>query len=122
MNEIDETEAKSVESLGGHLPQSVPEGYYFRTAHLYETLMKDGEKYVLLRVEYTSPKDDDANFFVQIMNYEPGTEKPIYTLDTVPEDLSDTGFMLFDINGFYAGIDRGDLTRDEMIGVLSSMN
>ena len=55
------------------------------------------------------------------MTYEPDTENPIYTLDTLPQVLPDNGMFHISIGNLYVGIIPGDLTYDEVMLVLESI-
>lgn len=104
---IDESTAYGIPGLGNHLPTDLPDGYHFGKASLYETTIKNGTKYHLLRVTYTTsndeiataPDNDDggvgvpapnlfgSSFAVLIMDYEPRTNKPIYSFEDLREYL-----------------------------------
>ncbi len=49
-----EVDAYGFDILGEYLPTSLPDGYHFGKANLYETTMKDGTVYYMLRVQYTT--------------------------------------------------------------------
>ena len=51
---IAEVDAYGFDTLGEYLPASLPDGYHFGKADLYETTMKDGTVYYMLRVQYTT--------------------------------------------------------------------
>lgn len=94
VEEIDETVAYTLADLSPYLPTKLPEGYTFGHANLYETTMKNGTKYCMLRVAYNSgsalapPQNDrekaaagetmGEGLVVFVMNYKPGTEKVIH--------------------------------------------
>lgn len=128
LNEISEAEAHSAFELGAYLPSAVPESYQFKAASIYETTMKDGTKYHLLRVIYATGDSNNENmapvdeFTVQLTDFQPNTEKTIYTVDTLPNDLSEKGLLHIAWGDVYVGIDTGDLTRDEVLSVLNSIN
>ena len=128
LNELSEAEAHSYLELGAYLPSAIPDGYQFKAASIYETTMKDGTKYHLLRVTYTtgdSGNDDMApvaEFTVQLTDFQPNTEKTIYTVDTLPNELSEKGFLHIAWGDVYVGIDTGDLTRDDVLSVLNPIN
>ena len=128
LNELSEAEAHSAFELGAYLPSAIPDGYQFKTASLYETTMKDGAKYHLLRVTYTTGDSSNDNmtpvaeFTVQLTDFHPKTEKTIYTTDTLPGDLSSKGFLHIAQGDVYVGFDVGDLTHDEIVSVLNSIN
>lgn len=114
LNEINESEAKAIE-LGNHFPTAIPEGYRFKVASIYETTMKDGTKYHLLRLHYTAGDNDNADmsihsdeFFIQFTDFQPNTEKTIYTIDT--------------LSNVYVVFNAGDLTNADVMSVLNSIN
>ena len=128
ISRLSEPEARSAAELGDHLPTAIPDGYRFSAACLYETTMKDGTKYRLLRVTYAvedGSRDDMLpadDFTVQLTHFRPNTEKTVYTTDTLPSGFSDMGFLHIALGDVYVGFDPGDLTRDEVMSVLNSMS
>ena len=137
---ISEADAYAFDPLGEYLPTSLPDGYHFGKANLYETTMKDGTKYYLLRVQYTTGNDEvqgnteeeiaaDPNtlgksFVVFVMNYEPATEKLIYA----PADI--TGNLLEEMSGstfhisygeIYVGISPDTATSDDILVAVASI-
>jgi len=128
LNEITESEAYSTIELGKHLPTYIPYGYHFKHARINETTMKDGTKYYLLRVNFIAGDKDNTDipnlapkFFIQLMNYKPDTKRTIYTIDTLPKDLSGKGFLHVAYDNLYIGFDVGNLTYDEIMLVLNSI-
>lgn len=119
--ELSKAEVYSEKGLGVYLPTVLPDGYYFKNAGLHETTMKDGTKYYLIRADYTTGDENVADFAVWLMTYEPDTENPIYTLETLPQALPDNGTFHVAIGELYVGIDPGDLTYDEIMLVLNSI-
>ena len=112
-------------------------GYHFGKASLYETTMKSGTKYHLLRVTYTTgndeittaPANDDggvavaypslfgSSFLVLITEYEPRTNKPIYSFEDLREYLEtkdDNGIFHFAYEEVYAGFSPDDLSAEEL--------
>lgn len=92
------TESEALNNpLAKHLPKELPEGFHYGRGSVYNTVMKDGTQYNMLRVEYISgtiPEQQfsedggaimpDPNtigdlFTVQIMNYEPRIDTSIYS-------------------------------------------
>lgn len=128
LKQVTEAEAYDANELGDHLPTSIPDRYQFSHASLYETTMKDGTKYYLLRVHYSAGdrgnQDMDRHapdFFIQLLNYRPNTKKTIYTIDTIPAELSGKGFLHVACGDFHVGFDYGELTHDEVLQVLNSI-
>ena len=48
--------------LGDHLPKQLPEGFHYGRGSLYATVMKDGTKYNMLRVEYLTGEIPEQKF------------------------------------------------------------
>lgn len=122
LKELTEEEAYSFEELSAHLPSVVVDGYHFRNASLYETTMKDGSKYYLLRVDFTTGDRNIADYSVHLTSFEPQTEDAILTPESIPSDISESGFFHFVSNGIYIGMNPGDLTYDEIMSVVNSIN
>lgn len=137
---ISEADAYEFDTLGEYLPASLPDGYHFGNANLYETTMKDGTRYHMLRVQYTTGNDTaqgntekeiaaDPNalgksFVVFVMNYEPATEKQIYA----PADI--TGSLLEEMGGstfyvsygdIYVGFSPDTTTSDDILAMVASI-
>ncbi len=135
---VDESTAYGIPGLGNHLPTDLPDGYHFGKASLYETTMKNGTKYHLLRVTYTTsndeiataPDNDDggvgvpapnlfgSSFAVLIMDYEPRTNKPINSFEDLQEYLEakdDNGAFHFAYKDVYIGFSPDDLLRKKFL-------
>ena len=83
--------------LAKHLPGQLPEDFHYGRGSIYNTVMKDGTQYNMLRVEYITgeiPEQEFAEdggaimpapgligdtFVVCVMNYEPKTDRAIYS-------------------------------------------
>ena len=132
LNSISEEDAYSFEVLGTHLPTVIPDGYCFRHAGVYETTMKNGMTYYRLNVSYSygdntfndTEEDvlDTLDYSVSVLNYKPKTDSEVYSIDALPDDLSGKGFLYVVYGDVYVGIDVGDLTHDEIISVLNSID
>jgi len=90
--------------------------------------MKDGTTYYLLRANYTTSDKNNIdisnlapNFFIQLMNYKPKTDKATYTIDTLPKNLSEKIFLHVVSGDVYVGFEIGDLTDHEIMLVLHSI-
>ena len=141
---VDENTAYGIPGLGNYLPTDLPAGYHFGKASLYETTMKSGTKYHLLRVTYTTgndeittaPANDDggaavadpslfgSSFVVLIMDYEPRTNKPIYSFEDLREYLEtkdDNGIFHFAYEDVYIGFSPDDLSAEEILDVVNSI-
>ena len=139
---VDENTAYGITGLGNHLPADLPAGYHFGKASLYETTMKSGTKYHLLRITYTTgndeittaPANDDggvadpslfgSSFVVLIMDYEPRTNKPIYSFEDLREYLEtkdDNEIFHFAYENVYIGVSPDDLSAEEILDVVNSI-
>ena len=141
---VDENTAYGIPGLGNHLPADLPGGYHFGKASLYETTMKNGTKYHLLRVTYTTsndeiataPDNDDggvgvpapnlfgSSFAVLIMDYEPRTNKPINSFEDLQEYLEakdDNGAFHFAYKDVYIGFSPDDLSAEKILDVVNSI-
>lgn len=140
---IDEETACAVEGLGEHLPASLPDGISFHSASLYETTMKNGTSYALLRAFYTRGEVISSNlvdgetgeslpaslhdeFAVFVMNYKPATPKNIYQMGELQEFLSnawDGSTFHFACGGVYIGFTSNGhtLSVDEILSILTSI-
>lgn len=142
---MDQEDAYSFETLGKHLPAVLPEGYQFEKASLYETTMQDGTKYYQLRVTYcdgitvepstaVDPETGESlqnapaaianSFTVFVMNYQPDTDKTIYSGKALMEyvkALPNNGVFHFFYDGLYFGFAPLSLHADEVLSVIDSM-
>ncbi len=93
---LTESEALS-NSLAKHLPRELPEGFHYGRGSIYHTVMKDGTEYHKLRIEYINgeipeqqftedggaiapnPDTTGETFIVCVMDYEPKTDRTIYS-------------------------------------------
>lgn len=92
------TEKEALDNrLAEHLPKELPEGFHYGRGSIYDTVMKDGTQYHMLRIEYitgeipeqkftedggaisTDPELIGDTFIVCVMNYEPKTDTKIYS-------------------------------------------
>lgn len=136
---LSEAEAYSFETLGAHLPTELPEGYYYHSAYLYDTTMKDGTKYNSLRVTYANgeyPEEivtedggvqvPDMNempdeFLVIVSNFKPTEEIELYySGDT--EELKNGGVWVEIAGGVYGFFEAFELSDDEFMIIVESMN
>ena len=135
---ITEADAYEVDTLGRYLPASLPGNYHFGNASLYETTMKDGTKYYMLRVTYTTgtqttsqgedvapdPNSEGNSFAVLIMNYKPKTKNQIYKPSDITESkLNEIGGTTFHISyeDIFVGISPLSATPDDIIAVVNSI-
>lgn len=137
---ISEADAYKFDTLGEYLPTFLPDGYHFGNANLYETTMKDGTRYYMLRVQYTTGNDTaqgnteeeiavDPNtlgksFVVFVMNYEPATKKQIYAPADITESLlEEKGGSTFHISygEIRVGISPNTATSDDILVAVASI-
>ena len=146
---LSETEAYSFETLGAALPTELPEGYSYQSGYLYDTTMEDGTKYYMLRITFADgPKPEEIitedggvmlpegvefpnEIVVMVTNYEPKTDKEIYTwgefIDAVSEsedfELS-WGYSIYGDNGeqIYKCVMPMELPADDVLIIVESMN
>ena len=135
---ITETDAYGMDILGEYLPASLPGNYHFGNASLYETTMKDGTKYYLLRVTYTTgnppvsqgedaapdPNTEGNSFAVFVMNYRPKTKNQIYKPTDITESkLNEIGGITFHISyeNIYVGISPLSAAADDIIAIVNSI-
>lgn len=109
------TEAETlVHPLAEHLPKQLPDGFHYGRGSVYNTTMKDGTQYNMLRIEYITgdipeqkfaedggevvpdPEQIGDIFTVCVMNYEPKTDRSIYSNQ---EEI--TGPLLGETGGVY---------------------
>jgi len=138
---ISEEDARTVEGLGGYLPTELPEGCRYGKAAHYRTMMKDGTEYQMLRVTYeigeppipasvpenaetASEMTGNTAFLWMVWGHRPDTDRPMYQ----PEDVSvsfidQQGGSLFyiDYDGIYVGIERLDISEEELFAIIESI-
>lgn len=142
---IDEITAYGMPGLGEYLPTELPAGYHFSKADLYETTMKRGTQYHLLRVTFaagsddvpTAPTSDDGgvlapvpdsfspSFAVFIMDYEPKTTKTIHRFEDLPEFLEtaeDIAVFHFSYGDVHIGFSPSELSTEEILAVVHSIS
>ena len=140
--EIDESTAYSLEGLGEYLPTWLPDGFSFHYAALYETTMKDGKQYHLLRAFYTDGEvipgilDGDTGeqmpdqlhdaLAVFVMDYEPDTKKAIHQREDLPAFLErdwDGSTFHFASGEVYIGVtvNSGSLSTEDILSILNSI-
>ena len=110
-----EEEALSYPHLGDYLPHTLPDGYWFVIAALYETTMKDGSTYHLLRATYSKsdPADfdpvypylTDSCFDVQVLDFPPRTNKiKTYTPEKLKISQSNQDDFYLALDDVYIGV------------------
>lgn len=131
----DEEEALNYPHLGDYLPHTLPDGYWFVIAALYETTMKDGGTYHLLRATYSksdpenydpeAPYLTDDCFDVQVLDYLPRTSKPtvFYSPETGKQPPSDNSIFYLTVDDVYIGISPGTsrIEGDELMTLIRDL-
>lgn len=137
---ISEEDAKSIERLGAYLPDTLPEGCRYGTGGYYETTMKDGTQYHMIRVTYESgqgavpaPVQENAQsasemtgdtaFLWMVWGHRPDTDRPVYQPDEVTPQILDRngGVFYIDYGGVYVGISQMDISTDALMAVIDSI-
>lgn len=110
--------------LAKHLPEELPEGFHYGRGSVYNTVMKDGAQYNMLRVEYISgtiPEQQFAEdggaimpdpntigdlFTVCVMNYEPKIDTSVYSAveEVTLSALEENGSAFVRLGDCYVGI------------------
>ncbi|MDE7299669.1 MAG: hypothetical protein K2N94_12730, partial [Lachnospiraceae bacterium] len=137
---IDEKDARNIERLGDYLPDTLPEGCRYGTAGYYETTMKDGTKYRMIRVTYESgqravpahgPENSEAaseitgstDFLWMVWEHCPDTDLPVYQPEEVTSQLLEQmagGVFYIDYGGVYVGICQEEISTEELMNVIRS--
>lgn len=137
---IDEKDAKNIEGLGAYLPDALPEGCRYGIAGYYETTMRDGTRYHMIRVTYENgqgavpaPVTENAQaasemtggtaFLWMIWGHRPDTDRPVYRPDEVTVRLLEQtgGVFYIDYGGVYVGIERLEIDAKELMNVIRSI-
>lgn len=137
---ISEEDAKNIERLGAYLPDALPEGCRYGTAGYYETTMKDGTQYHMIRVTYESgqgavpapvPENaqsasemtGDTAFLWMVWGHRPDTDRPVYQPDEVTPQILDRngGVFYIDYGGVYVGISQMDISMEALMAVIDSI-
>lgn len=137
---ISEEDAKNVEFLGAYLPDTLPDGCRYGTASYYETTMKNGTRYHMIRVTYESGQSTapapvtedgqtasmagDAVFLWIVLGHRPDTDRPIYQPDDVTAQVLDQiggGMFYIDYGGVYVGISRFEVSTEELMNIIDSI-
>ena len=120
---LTENEAVNNE-LAKYLPKHLPDGFHYGRGSMYNTVMKDGMQYRMLRIEYISgtipeqqfaedggaiaPNPDTTGdlFTVCVMNYEPETKHTIYSsIDEVTVSLfEESGSVCISLGNCYISV------------------
>lgn len=144
---ISEEEAKRIEDLGAFIPTALPEDCHYETGGYYETIMKDGARYHMIRVTYDSggqtvpapvPKQEnedenaetstamyhDTAFLWMVWGHRPDTDLPFFQPEEVNEQLLEQqkyNVFYIDYDGIYVGISQMDIETEEMLSIIESI-
>jgi len=139
---VSEADARNIETLGDYLPKVLPDGVIYGPAGYYETTMKDGTRYHMLRVTYWSgklpepaPVPENAEisteavtgsnaFLWMVWGHRPDTERPVYQPEEITAELiEDAGGSVFyiDYGDVYVGIEKLEISTQDMLAVINSI-
>ncbi len=137
------TESEALEhALAKHLPGELPDGFHYGRGSVYNTVMKDGTQYNMLRVEYISgtipeqqftedggaiASDLDAMgelFISCVMNYEPQTGIGIYSSNEAVTQsiLDENGAVYIRFGDCYVGVFVETANPETVLEALKSIS
>ena len=102
-------------------------------ASSYETTMKEGTIYRMLRIQYSdtdskiaAPSDEEEfinELNISLFNFRPDSDMPIYnSVDELSADLDPCDTFVVRTGDAYALVNASNLSLDEIKNVLRSMN
>jgi len=147
---ISEEDARAVETLGSYIPNTLPDGCQYGAAGYYETTMKDGTRYHMLRITYDRgqslvpvPKTEneesaseteneqkaseivgDTAFLWMVWGHRPDTELSIYQPEEVTVSLieqQEGRVFYIDYDGIYVGVEQISVSAEELLAVIESV-
>lgn len=139
---INEEDAKNIESLGNYLPDILPSGCRYGAAGYYETTMKDGTQYHMVRVTYengeasvsssvsenaeiASATTGSSAFVWMVWGHCPDTVNPIYQPEEVTpqllEQMNGETFYI-DYDSVYVGISQLEISTEELMTIINSIS
>lgn len=138
---ISEEDARAVETLGDYIPNTLPEGCQYDTAGYYETTMKNGTRYHMLRITYDRgqrlvpvPKTEneesasemggDTAFLWMVWGHRPDTDLPVYQPEEITVSLIEQqeGRVFYvDFDGVYVGVEQISVSTEELFAVIESI-
>ncbi|MBQ3010635.1 MAG: DUF4179 domain-containing protein [Oscillospiraceae bacterium] len=144
---ISEEEAREIEDLGAFIPTVLPEDCHYGAAGYYETTMKDGTRYHMIRVTYDSrmqtvpapvPKQEnvdgneeastavyhDSAFLWMVWGHRPDTDLPFFRPEEINAQLLEQqkyNVFYIDYGGIYVGVSQMDIETEEMLSVIESI-
>ena len=142
---ISEEDARAVEGLGAYLPSALPEGCRYGPAGYYETVMKDGTRYHMLRVTYergaasvpasvpenaetdaamTAAMTGNTAFLWMVWGHRPDTDLPVYQPEEISASLieqQEGGVFYIDYDGIYVGVGQLEISAADLFAVIQSI-
>lgn len=147
---ISEENARAVETLGSYIPNTLLEGCQYGAVGYYETTMKDGTRYHMLRITYDRgqsavpvPKTEneesaseteneqkaseiagDTAFLWMVWGHRPDTDLPVYKPEEVTVSLieqQEGRVFYIDYDGIYVGIEQISVSAEELYAVIKSI-
>ena len=147
---ISEEDARAVETLGSYIPNTLPDGCQYGAAGYYETTMKDGTRYHMLRITYDRGQSlvpvpnteneesaseteneqkaseivGDTAFLWMVWGHRPDTELSIYQPEEVTVSLieqQEGRVFYIDYDGIYVGVEQISVSAEELLAVIESV-
>ncbi len=138
---ISEEDARAVETLGDYIPNTLPAGCQYGVAGYYETTMKDGSGYHMLRITYNrglasvsipnteneqsaSEMLGDTAFLWMVWGHRPDTDLPVYQPEEITVSLieqQDGRVFYVDYDGIYVGVEQISVSAGELFAVIESI-
>ncbi|NCE65312.1 hypothetical protein D1159_12160 [Pseudoflavonifractor sp. 524-17] len=138
---LTESEALSHE-LAEHLPSQLPGNFHYGRGSIYNTIMKDGTQYNMLRVEYISgtipgqqftedggavapnPETIGSLFTVCVLNYKPKTDISIYSSaeEITVSILEENGAAYIHSGDCYIGVFTETAEPESVLDALRNIN
>lgn len=140
---ISEEEARTVETLGSFIPNTLPEGCQYGAAGYYETTMKDGTRYHMLRITYDRGQSSvlvpeteneesacaseiagDTAFLWMVLGHRLDTELPVYQPEEITVSLieqQEGRVFYINYDGVYVGVEQISVSAEELLAVIESV-
>lgn len=147
---ISEEDARAVETLGCFIPNTLPDGCQYGAAGYYETTMKDGTRYHMVRITYdrgqslvpvpNTENDESASetenvqkasetigdtaFLWMVWGHRPDTDLSVYQPEEVTVSLieqQEGRVFYINYDGVYVGIEQASVSAEELLAVIESV-
>ena len=147
---ISEEDARAVETLGSFIPNTLPEECQYGAAGYYETTMKDGTRYHMLRITYDRgqsavpvPKSEneesasetenvqkaseiagDTAFLWMVWGHRPDTDLSVYQPEEITVSLieqQEGRVFYINYDGVYVGIEQISVSAEELFAVIETI-